>query len=113
MSKNPLNFKNKWWEKLGLKTDTHGDVWNYGFIDGFNHFVYTAVVTSLVYWYFGAFYAKIVAGAFVALFITLEFIQTYGMKHKYPIWWNPLEWHQGRWQDILLPSIVLVVAMTR
>ena len=107
--KHPLDFKNKFWEKYGLVTDTHGDWWNYGFIDGFNHAVYTFVVSTITYFLFGKIGLIVSSILLILLFIGLEFYQAYNMRHKHPIWYNPLKWYRGRYQDIGFPAIVIML----
>lgn len=102
-SKAYLDFENKWWEKIGLRTEDKKG-WNYGFIDGFDHAVYGLVLSAI--W--------LPLGAATVLFcFGSEFDQAYHMRRtQSPQWWNPLTWHIGRHQDWVFPLLsFLVVAL--
>ena len=103
-----LDFKRKPWEKLKIKTETK-NCWNFGFIDGFDHVVYTLIVLSVVYHFYGFYGFRIAAIVMPLLFFSMEFIQAYYMRDRQlKRWWEFWRWHNGRQQDYLLPLFAVV-----
>lgn len=111
-----LDFKYKWWEALGLVTDTHKG-WNYGFIDGFNHVFWMGLSWVLSYYFFPwvsiagvswsvLYFIPIVGGIFLFL---EEMWQARNMRYAQVYdYWKFWKWPQGRHQDVLLAVLTVV-----